>query len=88
MSEQTIAAERRNKDTVRTVAGVRTDPSHWANTPIHSFRTWTGDRTLVTWCGIPIDLAAGAFQTTDTVTCLQCGEASFQATQRMLRPTP
>lgn len=40
---------------------------------------------MTVWCGIEVDLADGARQTTDLVSCLQCGEASYQAVLAGLR---
>lgn len=74
-----ITAERRDAATVKKQCGVRVNPTHWAARAVHSFRTWTGETALVTWCGINVDLADGGAQTTDTITCLQCAQASYTA---------
>lgn len=34
--------DERNRQTVRTAAGVRTNPAHWANAPVHAFHQWLG----------------------------------------------
>lgn len=69
----------RDRQTVRTACGVRTDPTHWASATVHAHRTWTGEATILTWCGLDVDLSAGARQTTDLVSCLSCGRASWLA---------
>lgn len=74
----------RDHQTVRTACGVRMQPTHWANRTVHSFRTWTGEHMLVTWCGLDADLESGARQTTDTITCLACGQASWEVARRPL----
>lgn len=79
MSAVTYADHRRDMDTVRTAGGVRLNPEHWASVTVHSFRTWTGQTTLATWCGVAAALEDGARETKDLPTCLQCAEASWQA---------
>lgn len=81
------ASYARDKETARTVAGVYVNPLHPLSKLVHAFRTWTGDRTLETWCEVSVNLTEGGAQTTDRINCQQCSEASFQATQRMLRGT-
>ncbi len=71
----------RDIQTAAKVAGVRTDPTHWANAVVHAFRTWTGESTAETWCGLDVDFVEQARQTTDTITCLQCSGASYRATR-------
>jgi hypothetical protein len=66
----------RDADTVRTACGVRLSPDHILS---RSFRTWTSESTLTTWCGIDTDTAQGAHLTTDLVSCLTCPEASWRA---------
>jgi hypothetical protein len=70
---------KRDADTVRSACGVRLSPDHILSKSVHSFRTWTADRELVTWCSIPVDLAHGGIQTTETITCVTCAEASWLA---------
>jgi hypothetical protein len=67
----------RNKQTARTAAGVRVKDGHWASKTVHAFREWTGESDLTTWCGLDVDLSDGGRHTTDIITCLQCGEASW-----------
>lgn len=74
-----LTAYHRDRETQRKVGAVRVNPQHWASINVHAFRTWTGEHSLSTWCGIEIDLADGARQTTDTITCSGCAEASWQA---------
>lgn len=74
-----VATYRRDRETTRSVAGVRTNPGHWAAQQVHAFRTWTDDRALVTWCGLDADLANGAYQTTDLISCQTCAQASWLA---------
>lgn len=66
-------------ETARKIAGVRTNPEHWANAMVHAFRIWTGESTLLTWCGIEVDLTDKGRQTTDLISCLQCGQGSWRA---------
>lgn len=75
----TPAAERRDHQTAKTTAGVRVVPGHWGSVSVHAFRTWTGEATLTTWCGLEVDLSAGGAHTTDLISCLQCSQASFDA---------
>jgi hypothetical protein len=74
-----MTTHQRDTATVRSTCGVRLSPDHILSTSVHSFKTWTGERTLVTWCGIPVDLARGGIQTTETITCVTCAEASWLA---------
>lgn len=67
----------RDVQTRRTVGGVRLNPEHWASVTVHAHRTWTSQHTIETWCGIEADMEAGARQTTDLISCLQCGQASW-----------
>lgn len=75
----------RDRDTARNVAGVYLNPRHPLSTSVHAFHHWTGDRILATWCGVPVDLTEGGAQTTDTINCLACAEASFQSEQSWIR---
>jgi hypothetical protein len=75
----------RDRQTARDICGVRLPPTHTLSKSVHAFRTWTGERTLLTWCEIPIDMAAGGVQTTETITCSGCGEASYQDALRWAR---
>jgi len=72
-------ATERDRQTVKAVCGVRTNPGHWANTVVHSFRRWLDDHTVETWCDLTVDLADGARQTTDLISCLACGQGSWRA---------
>jgi hypothetical protein len=87
MSMPSVAAERRDKDTASKIAGVYVSPLHWAARQVHAFRTWTGERTLVTWCGLAVDLSAEARQTADLISCLSCGQASWDALKGRLAPS-
>ena len=78
-------AYQRDCETRREVGGVRTNPSHWANISVHAFRHWLGESTLITHCDIEIDVARDGRQTTDLISCLQCGQASWLATQEWVR---
>ncbi len=69
----------RDIQTRRTVGGVRLSPQHILSKSVHAFRMWTDDRALVTWCGIPVDLADGGVQTTELISCQGCPEASWKA---------
>ena len=69
----------RDHETAKRSPGLRTDPTHWANTPVHSFHRWSEGTTALTWCGIRVDLSAGGAQTTDLISCLACGQASWEA---------
>ena len=69
----------RDHETTRTVGGVRTATGHWSAKTVHAFHRWTGDTTLETHCGLTVDLAEGGAQTTDMISCLQCGQASWGA---------
>lgn len=78
-------SDQRDTETARTVAGVRLPPAHILSKSVHAFKTWTDERTLQTWCDIPVSLAEGGLQTQETITCLACGQASFQDTQSWIR---
>lgn len=69
--------------TARTTAGVRVAPGHWASRLVHAFRRWTGPTSLLTWCDLEVSVESGAL-TTDTATCQQCSEASWQSIRRAL----
>ena len=69
----------RDWSTARTIAGVRLNPTHWAGVTVHAFHVWTGEHVLLTWCGIEANLEDGARQTTDLISCLSCGQASWEA---------
>lgn len=71
-----MIATERDHATSRRASGVRVKADHWASRTVHSFRRWTGDTTLSTWCGIEVDLQDGGAHTTDHVTCKQCPQAS------------
>ena len=73
------AVYRRDHETAKVSSGVRVNPTHWASISVHAFHRSTGEKTLVTWCGIEVDLSAGGAHTTDIITCLACGEASLKA---------
>lgn len=74
---------KRSCETASKIAGVRTNPQHWASAVVHSFREWTGEHTLATWCGLDVDLKDGARQTTDLINCLSCGQGSWTAWRGM-----
>jgi hypothetical protein len=76
------AVSDRDREVVRTTGGVYVPPGHWAASSVHSFHRWTGQTTLVTWCGIDVDLEDGARLTSDLITCLACGQASWQALRK------
>mgnify|MGYP001557761715 CR=1 FL=1 len=82
-SAAVLTPHERDRQTVRTVAGVRIAPGHWASTVVHAHRTWTGEHAMLTWCGLTADLEAGARQTTDTINCLQCAEASWRTVREL-----
>ena len=69
----------RNRETVKTACGVRLSPDHILSKSVHSFHRWTGETTLLTWCAIPVELSDGGRQTKDLVSCLACGQASWDA---------
>lgn len=73
------ATYRRDRQTSRTTSGVRINPGHWASISVHAFHRWTGETTLVTWCGIEVELGDGGRLTTDIITCVQCPVGSMQA---------
>jgi hypothetical protein len=66
----------RDRQTTRTMGGVRLKAGHWASVTVHSHRTWTGPATMTLWCGIEADFEDGAKQTTDLISCSGCGEQS------------
>lgn len=68
----------RDHQTARTRAGVRVNPTHWSSVTVHAFWRWTSDAVLLTWCGIEVDLREGGAHTTDLISCLGCGEASWR----------
>lgn len=74
-----VAAYRRDHQTVKVSAGVRVKPTHWASISVHAFHRWTGEHSLVTWCGIAVELGDGARLTTDLISCVQCPVGSMQA---------
>lgn len=74
----------RDVETRRRAAGVRTDPTHWASAVVHAHHKWLTESTLLTWCGIEVDVAEKGRQTTDTISCLQCGESSWKALREAL----
>lgn len=74
-----VTATDRDRHVVKTTGGVYLLPGHWASVSVHSFHHWTGETTLVTWCGIEMDQEAGARLTPDLITCLSCGQASWKA---------
>jgi hypothetical protein len=76
----------RDAATAAAVAGVYLNPTHGGSRTVHAFRTWTGERTLETWCAIAAGLADGAHQTTDVISCVQCAEASYQDMLAWVRP--
>lgn len=69
----------RDKQTARTACGVRVKADHWASTTVHSHKTWTGDATVETWCGLAVDLEDGGRHTRDLISCLGCAQASYDA---------
>lgn len=69
----------------RDTCGVRIRPGHWASQSVHAFKSWTGERTLSTWCELDADLADGAVKTTETITCSACAEVSFRDMWRWVR---
>lgn len=76
-----VTATDRDRETVRRACGVRVKPGHWANASVHSFLRWTGESSLLTWCGIEANTADGARLTTDLISCLQCAQNSLTATR-------
>jgi hypothetical protein len=74
-----LKAYRRDRETARKIAGVMVAPGHWAARTVHAFRRWIDDKTLVTWCGISVDLTNGGAQTMNLITCVQCPQASLAA---------
>lgn len=50
---------------------------------VHAHRQWTGNNTMLLWCGIEADFSAGARQTTDLISCVQCAQASWTAWRGM-----
>lgn len=75
----------RDRQTARDVCGVRLPPTHMLSKSVHAFKTWSGERTLLTWCEIPVDLRAGGLQTMETITCSGCGQNSYQDALRWAR---
>lgn len=75
----TASLHTRDRETARKVGGVLVAPGHWAAATVHAFRQWTGEKTLATWCGVDVDLSQGGAQTTDTITCVSCAQASLLA---------
>ena len=73
------AAYKRDHQTAKVSAGVRVNPGHWASISVHSFHRWTGEATVLTWCGITVELGDGGKLTTDLISCSGCGQASMQA---------
>lgn len=71
------------RSTARSTAGVRIAPGHWASRLTHAFRRWIADGVLLTWCDLEVRTENGAL-TTETITCLSCSEASWQAIRRAL----
>ena len=69
----------RDNETVRASCGVRIAPGHGASASVHAFRTWTGEATLATWCGLDVDLGDQSRLTKDLVSCRQCAQASKAA---------
>ncbi len=61
------------------MSGVRVKADHWASTTVHAFHHWTGETSILTWCGIEVNLADGGAHTRDLITCVQCPQASLQA---------
>ena len=72
-----MIATARDKKTSAQTSGVMLKPGHWASAPIHSFRSWTGETELQTWCGLKANMADGARLTTEIVSCVQCAQASL-----------
>lgn len=77
----------RDRQTARDVCGVRLPPAHTLSQSVHAFKGWTGERTLMTWCEIPVDLREGGLQTMETITCSGCGQNSYQDALRWARNT-
>jgi hypothetical protein len=76
-----LAGYRRDHETARAVAGVRTNPEHWASAVVHAFRCWKSDSVLQTWCDLEVDVSQRGRQTTDLIDCLQCGQGSWRGFQ-------
>ncbi len=70
---------RRDHATSGATSGVWLKPGHWASVTVHAFHRWTGETSFVTWCGLEANTADGARLTRDTITCVQCAEASLRA---------
>lgn len=76
----TLSDYQRDRQTARTVGGVRLQAGRWASGTVHAFWLWVGDTTIRTWCDVEAELLQdGARQTTDLISCLQCGQASWLA---------
>ena len=70
---------RRDHATSGATSGVWLKPGHWASVTVHAFHRWTGETSFVTWCGLEANTADGARLTRETITCVQCAEASLRA---------
>lgn len=79
MSRRNSAVVDRDRQVVRTTGGVYVAPGHWAARMVHSFRRWAGESMVETWCGLRVDVQEGGALTTDLITCLSCGQASWMA---------
>jgi hypothetical protein len=66
----------RDRQTSRIYSGVRVPPI-WPGARVHAFHHWTGETTLLTWCGVEGDTEDGAETTTAFVNCSQCAVASL-----------
>lgn len=73
-----IATERDQKTSQQT-SGVMLKPGHQMSRWIHSFKHWTGETELVTWCGLTANTADQAHLTREIINCVQCGQASLMA---------
>jgi len=77
-----MIATARDQATSEKASGVRVNRRDWAGKSVHSFHRWTGETTLLTWCGLSVNLADGGAHTRDLVTCLQCAQASLEVMRR------
>lgn len=75
----------RDRETARTLAGIRLDPIDLSRGSVHLFETWIGETMAVTACGEEADFNERARQTRDTISCSACAEASWRAAQAWIR---
>lgn len=78
MAAAAVTGSQRDQKTSSETSGVWIKPGHWASVTVHAFWRWTGETALLTWCGLEANMADGARLTTDTITCVQCAQASLR----------